>query len=98
MKLLPLPLILCIVLFACSNEQPVQIEKAHYNVEIELSDSRVIKLNGKEIHVDLLPDQLETLTTKYTIHVVLKVAPNAPFGIVHDIQRIMISAGIQHRA
>lgn len=98
MKVLLLPIILCTVMFACSKEQPIQMEKSHYNLEIELTDSRVIKLNGKEIHLDLLRDQLESLTSKYIIDVVLKVEPDTPFGIVHDIQRMMNSAGIPYRA
>jgi biopolymer transport protein ExbD len=98
MKLSPLALVFCITLFACTNDKSVQLEKSSYNVEIELSDSRIVKLNGKEIHVDLLQDQLELLTSRYNIDVVLKVDSNAPFGVVHDIQRIMHAAGITIRA
>jgi biopolymer transport protein ExbD len=97
MKYLLSSILCCMLFFTCTPEKMPENSRTSLNLEVELYESRVVKLNGKEIHVDLLQDQLESLSRKHAIDVTLKVAGDVPFGIVHDVQRIMNTVGVAVR-
>jgi hypothetical protein len=74
------------VLFGIQSEALGQEQKS---ISIEIGTSQVLKLDGKEIHFSHLEQLLKTFDNpeEYIVH--FKVHPNAPFGLITDVQRIL---------
>ncbi|PWN07319.1 M56 family metallopeptidase [Rhodohalobacter mucosus] len=74
------------VLFGIQADAQTQDRKT---LSIEIGTSQVIMLDGKEIHFSHLEQMLSTYDNpeEYVVH--FKVHPNAPFGLITDVQRIL---------
>lgn len=89
--LLPAPLIIVLaLLFGCESTSsdiadvpPVQDE-----ITIQITESDVIRLNGKEVNIEALNTYLSELPEPPEI-VHLNVSPEATFGLITDVQQVL---------
>lgn len=54
-------------------------------IDIEINDTEVIILDGKELHVSFFENVIETLSKSYDLTVNINAQPDAMTGIVMDV-------------
>jgi biopolymer transport protein ExbD len=94
-------LILGISLFtACSSSETKFSDKPNKDILVEISDSEVVKLNGKDIHISFLDNQIANMAADFELTSEVRVHQNAPFHVVQDAQASLrrYSSGIAYIA
>jgi biopolymer transport protein ExbD len=89
MKLLILFLLLNSYTFTPSTFILLDYDKSTKLLEIKINESEILLLNGKEVHISLLENQLKEMSKSNRINIKLIVASNATMGIVYDVQKIL---------
>ncbi len=56
---------------------------------IEVSDSEVVHIDGKEIHLSFLEDQISAWSEEYELITKINIKPDAKMGILHDVQSLI---------
>lgn len=77
-----------ILLVGCTQSDIV--EKPKRTITIEIANSEVVLLDGKEIHVSLLKEQVANLAQSYQLTSELKIAADAKLGIINDVQQAVL--------
>lgn len=72
---------------SCLQPEGDLAEKPDRTITIEIIDSDVVKLDGNEIHISFLEDQVALLAEKVDLSVQLHIEPNAMAGVVYDVQQ-----------
>jgi len=57
-------------------------------IELEISNSEIIRLDGKELHVSYFFNVFETLSKSYDLRVDTEIQPDAMTGAVMDVTRL----------
>jgi biopolymer transport protein ExbD len=58
-------------------------------VEIRIYESEILLLDGKEVHISLLENQLKEMDESNRINIKLIISSSATMGIVYDVQKIL---------
>lgn len=77
------------LLFGCSKTDPDLTELPELTIEVEISNSEIITLDGKELHVSFFENVFETLSNSYDLTVDIKVQPDAMTGVVMDVSHLV---------
>lgn len=75
----------------CSKFETNQSEKKDRKITLEIAHSEVIKLNGKEIHLSFLENQIAFMAKNFNLTIKVEIQPNALTGVVHDVQKAVSS-------
>ena len=88
------------ILAACSSSQSKFTDKPEKEVLIEVFNSDVVKLNGKDIHISFLENQIANMAAEFELTSEVRVHQNAPFHVVQDAQASLrrYSSGIAYIA
>ncbi|MEX1212577.1 MAG: hypothetical protein WEA36_07015 [Balneolaceae bacterium] len=74
-----------LMLLGCSNVQKDVTNLPERTIEVVVSDSEVITLDGKELHVSFFEQMLEELNNSYDLTVDIDIQPDAITGVVFDV-------------
>ena len=80
-------LVSLLVIMGCNQPQTAKADKPERTIHIDVSDSPVVMLDGKEIHVALLEDHIARLGESYELSAELSIAADATLGVVNDVQQ-----------
>ena len=93
-------LLLFSITAACSSYESQFGDKPKKDVLVEIFDSEVVKLNGKEIHITFLDNQISNMASDFRLTSEVRVHQDAPFHVVRDAQTSLrqYSSGIAYKA
>lgn len=74
-----------LLILGCSNDQSDVTDLPEKTIEVVVSDSDVIKIDGKELHVSYFEEILEGLSNSYDLTVDIDIQPDATTGVVFDV-------------
>ena len=86
--LIPLSSLL-ILLTGCDLPKEDHSENPQKNITIEVSDSEVVRIDGKEVHLSFLEDQISAWSEEYQLITEIDVRPDAGMGGVHEVQSVI---------
>lgn len=79
--------VMILFMLGCSKSGMEIAEKSERIITIEVADSEVIKLDGREIHVSFLETQMASLAEDFELITDVQVDSMAVVGVVHDVQK-----------
>ena len=89
MKLLITLFSLLVLLTGCDVLKEDHSEHPQKSITIEVSDSEVVQLNGKDLHLSFLEDQISAWSEEYQLITEIDVRPDAGMGVVHEVQSVI---------
>ncbi len=78
-----------LLLFGCSKAEADLTELPELTIEVEISNTEIITLDGKELHVSFFENVFETLSNSYDLIVDIEVQPDAMTGVVIDVTHLI---------
>lgn len=73
----------------CSNTDADIAELPERSIEVKITDTEIITLDGKELHVSFFENVIETLSNSYDLTVDITVQPDAMTGVVIDVTHLV---------
>ncbi len=77
------------LLLGCSKTDADLTELPELTIDLEISNTEIIKLDGKELHISFFENVFETLSNSYDLTVDIKVQPDAMTGVVMDVTHLV---------
>lgn len=74
-----------VLLAGCTKSEIEVAEKPERVITIEIDESEVVKLDGKEIHISFLENQMAALAEDFEVVTEIKVNSGATTGVVTDV-------------
>lgn len=76
-----------ILLAGCAESETEIADKPLKKIQIEIGKSEVVKLNGKEIHVAFLENQIDKLAEDFELTSNVSIGEEALTGTVQDVTK-----------
>lgn len=77
------------LLLGCSKTDADITELQERTIKVEITNTEIIMLDGKELHVSFFENVFETLTESYDLTVDIKVQRDAMTGVVMDVTHLV---------
>jgi biopolymer transport protein ExbD len=74
-------------IFACSPEPNSNTDKLSKSITLEVTDSQILLLDKKEVHIDFLNSVLSDIKNDFDITANLRISPQTPMEIVYNVQK-----------
>ncbi|MCC5925650.1 MAG: hypothetical protein JJU41_03735 [Bacteroidetes bacterium] len=73
--------------FACNSAPAANDSKSTKAITIEVTDTQVLLLDAKEVHIDYLNAVLSAINEEFDISAELSISPQAPMELVFNVQQ-----------